>query len=138
MLNKQAKNKPFYCTYITRPTTIHKIFETNSSFHAKQRTTGKFLFFRRFLLVLTNFHCWRRTKQYTIVMRCAIWYHLYNLKNVKNTYGGVLILVKLHAKPATLLKLTFFHRCFSHFLNCTIGTISRKSPQLFYEVLIFS
>ena len=25
-------------------------------------------------------------------MRCAIWYHLYNLKNVKNTHGGVLIL----------------------------------------------
>ena len=27
------------------------------------------------------------------VVRCAIWYHLYNLKNVKNTHGGVLILV---------------------------------------------
>ena len=22
-------------------------------------------------------------------MRCAIWYQLYNLKNVKNTHGGV-------------------------------------------------
>ena len=30
-------------------------------------------------------------------MRCAIWYHLYNLQNVKNAYGGVLILVKLQA-----------------------------------------
>ena len=28
---------------------------------------------------------------------CAIWYHLYNLKNVKNTHGGMLILVKLQA-----------------------------------------
>ena len=28
------------------------------------------------------------------VMRCTIWYHLYNLKNVKNAHGGVLILVK--------------------------------------------
>ena len=28
------------------------------------------------------------------VMRCANWYHLYNLKNVENTHGGVLILVK--------------------------------------------
>ena len=27
------------------------------------------------------------------VMCCAIWYHLYNLKTVKNTHGGVLILV---------------------------------------------
>ena len=34
-------------------------------------------------------------------MRCAIWYHLHNLKNVKNTHGGVLILVKLQAKAFT-------------------------------------
>ena len=27
----------------------------------------------------------------------AIWYHLFNLKNVKNAHGGVLLLVKLHA-----------------------------------------
>ena len=31
-------------------------------------------------------------------MRCAIWCHLCNLKNVKNTHGGVLNLVKLQAK----------------------------------------
>ena len=28
----------------------------------------------------------------TYVMLCAIWYHLYNLKNVKNTHGEVLLL----------------------------------------------
>ena len=41
-------------------TTIHKIFETNSSFHVKQRTTGKvqFVFFSSFLLVLTKFLFW--------------------------------------------------------------------------------
>ena len=42
-------------------------------------------------------------------MRCAIWCHLYNLKNVQNTHEGVLLLVKLEAdrlKPATLLKVT--------------------------------
>ena len=27
-------------------------------------------------------------------MLCAIWHHLYNLKNVKNTHAGVLLLVK--------------------------------------------
>ena len=27
-----------------------------------------------------------------IVVRCAIWYYLYNLKIVKNIHGGVLIL----------------------------------------------
>ena len=26
-------------------------------------------------------------------MFCAIWYHLHNFKNLKNTYGGVLLLV---------------------------------------------
>ena len=31
------------------------------------------------------------------VMLCAIWYHLYNLKNVKNIHGRVLVLVQLQA-----------------------------------------
>ena len=30
-------------------------------------------------------------------MRCALWYHLYNLKNLKNTHGRVLVSVKLQA-----------------------------------------
>ena len=55
-------------------------------------------------------------------MRCAIWYNLHNLKNVKNTHLGVLL------KPATLLKLTAFHGCFSRFLNCTNGTKSPSTP----------
>ena len=29
------------------------------------------------------------------VMLCVIWYHFYNLKNVENTHGGVLLLLKL-------------------------------------------
>ena len=53
-------------------------------------------------------------------MRCAIWYHLYNLKNVKYTHGEVLLLVKLQA----LLKITLFTRFFSRFLNCTNDTKS--------------
>ena len=38
-----------------------------------------------------------------IVMLCAIWYHLYNFKNVKNTHGRVLLLVKLQASVFTKL-----------------------------------
>ena len=38
-------------------------------------------------------------------MRCAIWYHSCNLKNVKNTHGGVLLLV------------TVFHGCFLTFFK---------------------
>ena len=39
------------------------------------------------------------------VMRFAIWYHLYNLKNVKNTHGRVLILVKLQAEACNFTKI---------------------------------
>ena len=40
------------------------------------------------------------TKWY--VMRCTIWYYLYNLKNMKNAHGGALLLVKLQAKSLQL------------------------------------
>ena len=32
----------------------------------------------------------------SFTMCCAIWYHLCNLKNVKNTHGGVLLMGVLH------------------------------------------
>ena len=54
-------------------------------------------------------------------MFCAIWYHLYNLKNVKNTYGGVLLFV------------TILHGCFSRFLNCTNGTKSPNASHIFLK-----
>ena len=38
-------------------------------------------------------------------MLCAIWYHFYNLKDVKNTHGGVLLLVKSQGVFFTFLKL---------------------------------
>ena len=44
------------------------------------------------------------------VMRCAIWYYLYNLKNMKNTHGRVLLLAHV----------------FWRFLNFTNGTKSRN------------
>ena len=34
-------------------------------------------------------------------MLCAIWYNLYNLKNVKNTHGWGLLLVKLQAEASS-------------------------------------
>ena len=46
-------------------------------------------------------------KSQTDVMFCAIWYHLHNLKNVKNTQGGVLLLVKLQASQIDFLRI--FH-----------------------------
>ena len=68
------------------------------------------------------------------VIRCAIWYHLYSLENVKNTHGGVLILVKLQA---TLLKLTLLHGCFSGFLNCINDTKSRNALHMGFCFVLF-
>ena len=56
------------------------------------------------------------------VVRCAIQYHMHNLKNVKNTHGGVLLLVKLQAKACNSTKsntpswvfFTFFKLCEWH------------------------
>ena len=45
------------------------------------------------------------TKWVRYVMLCTIWYHLYHLKNVKSTHGGVLILVKLQAKACNFIKI---------------------------------
>ena len=58
-------------------------------------------------------------KIFVYEMLCAIWHHLYNLKKVKNTHGGVLLLVKLQAKGCNITKsnicpwvfLTFFKLC---------------------------
>ena len=58
----------------------------------------------------------------------VIWYHFYDLKNLKNTHRGVLLLVKLQAK--SLLKLTFLYACFSHFLNCRNGTKSGNASHI--------
>ena len=60
------------------------------------------------LLYIQNFCSWQickptriilaKGKYKTFLMLCAIWYHLHNLKNVKNTHGVMLILVKLQAE----------------------------------------
>ena len=49
-------------------------------------------------------------------MICVIWYHLYNLKNMKNTRRGVLLLARLQAKA-------------------WISTISNTPPWVFFSLL---
>ena len=57
----------------------------------------------------------------------TIWYHFYNLKNLKNTNGGVVLLVKLQAKLCSFSKSNTPPWVFSSFLNFTNDTISRKA-----------
>ena len=64
---------------------------------------------------------------------CSIRYHLYNLKNMENTHGGVLLLVK---QQATIVKVTLLHGCFPRFLNCTNDTKSRNTSQSLNVVLV--
>ena len=54
-------------------------------------------------------------------MLWAIWYCLYNFKNVMNTQGGVLLLSKLQTEACNFTKVTLLHGCFSRFLNCANG-----------------
>ena len=65
-------------------------------------------------------------------MLCAIWYHLYNLKNVKNIHEGVRLLVK----PATPLKVTLLRGCFSRFLNYKNGTKSCKASHMLADIIL--
>ena len=50
------------------------------------------------------------------------WYHLYNLKKVKNTNRGVIL--------ATLLKVPLLHGCFLRFLNCRNSTKLWKASHM--------
>ena len=59
---------------------------------------------------------WTPKVKVCIMMFCAIWYHLCNLKNVKNTHEGVLLLAKLNSRtcnftgsnPPSWVFFTFF------------------------------
>ena len=69
------------------------------------------------------------------VMLCAIWYHSYNLKNVKNTHGGVLLLVKftkVNTPPwvfFTFLKLWTWYQ-FAQSTRCDLLTIKKGNLSL--------
>ena len=47
------------------------------------------------LEVSNNFNNTNLFSYFSYEMRCVIWYHLNNLKNMKSTHLGVLLLVKL-------------------------------------------
>ena len=64
------------------------------------------------------------------MMLCVIWYHLYNLKNVKQTDGGVLLLVKLQAKACNHTKIDTPPWVFLCFLDCTNETKSSKTSRI--------
>ena len=88
----------------------------------KHQKTSSFLCFQG-VLKETSVMKWANSIMQKSVYEtlCAIWYHLYNLKSVKNTYWGVIL----------LLKVALLHRYFSHFFNCTNGTKLRMTVRPF-------
>ena len=52
-----------------------------------------------------------------VVMLCMIWYHLYNLKTVKNADREVLLLVKLQVLTCNSTKLTILRGYFFTFFK---------------------
>ena len=73
---------------------VNSTINKNSNFMSPDQLTGSLQFIQMSHIRTRNL----------IVMRCAIWYHLYNLKTVKNTHGGVLLLVKLQALACNFTK----------------------------------
>ena len=72
-------------------------------------------------------------------MRCAIWYHLCNLKNVKSTHGGVLILVMLQALACNFTKINtppwVFFAYFKYYI-ILYQIAQRTTP--YYQSLIYT
>ena len=69
-------------------------------------------------------------------MLCAIWYNLYNSKNVKSTHGRVLLLVKLQAKVFNFNKNNTPPWLFFTFLNWVNGAKLRKASHLDFHLLL--
>ena len=70
-------------------------------------------------------------------MGCTIWYHLYNLKYVKNTHGGVLILVKLQAEVCNFTKINTPLWVFFTFLKlCKWYQIAQRITYLKFKILL--
>ena len=82
-------------------------------------------------------------------MRCGIWYHLYNLRHVKNTHGGVLILIcrlkacnftKINTPPwvfFTFFKLSKWYQIMQRITHVTskISNPAISSTPMKYDLL---
>ena len=67
-------------------------------------------------------------------MLCAIWYHLRNLNNVKNTHGGLILLVELQASATLQL-----HSSMGVFYVVLIAQVvpDREERLIFFQCVFF-
>ena len=103
---------------------LHKTLTVTFYHYAGQQRRRKTTLHFSFLLIPTNRHweinlvitvvnsalnavgCWGHIQDPVNVYEtlCVTWYHLYNLKYVKNNHRGVLLLVKFHAEDGNFTK----------------------------------
>ena len=63
--------------------------------------------------------------------QCIFWTSAAYQKDLREHNDLVTEMINLNEqKPATLLKVRFFHECFPRFLNCTNVTKSRKASHI--------
>ena len=74
------------------------------------------------------------------MVRYAIWCHLYNFKKLKNTHGGVVILVKLQAPACNFTKIKtppwVFFTFFKWYKWCQIAQCTTNIHELWHQALI--
>ena len=80
--------------------------------------------------LILNIFSWGCCMYCRLNLRLCVNAMLFAILKIWKSPGGWLLsvnLFKLHnwycGKPATLLKVTHLHGCFSRYLNCTIGTV---------------
>ena len=69
------------------------------------------------------------------VVLCPIWYHMYDLKNVKNTHGGVLLLVSFKLLACNFAKSNTPPWGFLLFVNCVNDTKSRNTSHMMFLII---
>ena len=75
----------------------------------------------------TSCFTWYHFFWFILLMRCAIWYHLYNFRNMKNTHGGVL------SKVTGSRKLILLHGCYLCVFYI-VQTVPNRAKDIIYSV----
>ena len=70
-----------------------------------------------------------------LLMLCVIWYHLHDLKNVKNIHGWVLLSVKLQTLACNFNKIITPPCAFFTFLNLYKWRKSRKASDRWGNII---
>ena len=65
------------------------------------------------------------TLGFITLMRWTTWYHFYNLKNVKNTHGGVLLSRFLHCTESISQQIEFVRTVSNRFMLCFLYSLPR-------------